>query len=76
MFLTKTSKNSKITILGKLFKALRRDKIKGLIGNSIFRFKRFNTAKHASLRIFNSQIVDKVKRKVIEILYKKSRLII
>ncbi|TVY32515.1 hypothetical protein LOCC1_G008547 [Lachnellula occidentalis] len=69
-------KDSKITTLGKLFEASRYDKIEGLIGSSIFRFKQFNTIKHTSLRIFNSRIVDKVKGKAIEILYKKSRLII
>ncbi|TVY39365.1 hypothetical protein LOCC1_G008874 [Lachnellula occidentalis] len=47
-------KDSKITTLGKLFKASRYDEIKGLIGSSIFYFKRFDTIKHTSLRIFNS----------------------
>ncbi|CAE7179636.1 hypothetical protein PTTW11_06600 [Pyrenophora teres f. teres] len=67
---------SKITIPREPFKMSTRIEIDGLITRSVFRFELFDLAKHSRIRIFKSYIVNKVKGKTTNRLYKKSRLVI
>jgi hypothetical protein len=66
----------KITILGLPFEASTRQEIDGLITCGVFQFKQYNLAKHASVHIFNSRIVNEIKGKATNCPFKKSRLVI
>jgi hypothetical protein len=66
----------KITMLGLLFEASTRQEIDGLIARGIFQFEQYNPAKHASVHIFNSRIVNEIKGKATNCPFEKSRLVI
>jgi hypothetical protein len=58
------------------FEASTRQEIDGLIARGVFQFEQYNPAKHASVRIFNSRIVNEIKGKATNCPFKKSRLVI
>jgi hypothetical protein len=49
--------------------------IKGLIARGVFEFVQYNPSQHASVRIFNSRLVNKVKGKATDMPFKKSHLV-
>ncbi|CAE7020329.1 hypothetical protein PTTW11_03046 [Pyrenophora teres f. teres] len=67
---------SKITTPGEPFKMSTRTEINGLITRGVFRFEPFDPAKHGGIQIFKSRIVNEVKGKTTNRLYKKSRLVV
>jgi hypothetical protein len=72
----KLQKDGVITILGDLFKRSQQQEIDGLIIRGVFEFVQYDLNKHSDVRIFNSRLVNKVKRKAINSLFKKSRLVV
>ena len=64
-----------ITTLGLLFQASQKKEIDALIIKEVFDFVSYDPKVHKG-RIFNSRLVNKVKGKATESLYKKSRLVI
>ena len=50
--------------------------IKGLIAKGVFRFEEYDAQKYASIRIFNSRLVNEVKGKATDKLFEKSHLVI
>jgi hypothetical protein len=65
-----------ITTLRLLFKQSQTKKIEGLIIKSVFEFIQYNLSQYASVRIFNSQLVNKVKGKATDMPFEKSRLVV
>jgi hypothetical protein len=63
-------------MLGLLFEASTRQEIDGLIARGVFQFEQYNPAKHASICIFNSRIVNEIKGKATNCPFEKSRLVI
>jgi hypothetical protein len=53
-----------------------KQEIDGLITRGMFNFEQYNPTKHQDIRIFKSRIINKIKGKTTNILYKKSRLVI
>jgi hypothetical protein len=72
----KLQKDSVITTLGNLFKRSQQQEIDGLITKEVFEFVQYNLNKYSGVRIFNSRLVNKVKEKAINSLFKKSRLVV
>jgi hypothetical protein len=50
--------------------------IKGLIARGVFKFVQYNPSQHTGVRIFNSQLVNKVKGKATDMPFEKSRLVV
>jgi hypothetical protein len=69
-------KQDKITISDLLFKESNRQEVDSLIGRGVFKFKLFKREIHGNTRIFKSRIVNEIKGKATDILYKKSKLVI
>jgi hypothetical protein len=72
----KLQKDGVITTLGDLFKRSQQQKINGLIARGVFEFVQYDPNKHSGVRIFNSRLVNKVKEKATNSLFKKSRLVV
>jgi hypothetical protein len=65
-----------IITLGAPFQASNKQKINSLIIKKVFKFKKYNPIKFNRVRIFKSKIVNKIKGKATNALFKKSRLVI
>lgn len=65
-----------IIISGLLFETFRKKEIDGLIIKRVFNFVEFDPIKYTGVWVFNSRLVNEIKGKVIDISYKKSKLII
>jgi hypothetical protein len=72
----KLYKEGLITTFNILFKASQKQKIDGLISRGVFKFKLYNPVKYRNQHIFNLRIINKVKDKTTNALYKKFRLVI
>ena len=72
----KLRKQGKITTPSLLFKESNRQEVDSLIGRGVFNFKQFNRGIYSNTRIFKSRIINKIKGKATNTLYKKSRLVI
>ena len=72
----KLRKQGKITTPSLLFKESDRQEVDSLIGRGVFNFKQFNRGIHSNTRIFKLRIVNKIKGKATNILYKKLILVI
>ncbi len=69
-------KESYITTLGAPFQASNKQEIDGLITRGVFKFKKYDPIKFNRVYIFKSRIVNKIKGKATNALFKKLRLII
>jgi len=69
-------KEGHIITLGAPFQASDKQEIDGLIVRGVFKFKKYNPTKFDRVRIFKSRMVNKIKGKATNTLFKKSRLII
>ena len=65
-----------IITLGAPFQVSNKQEINGLIIRGVFKFKKYNPIKFNGVRIFKSRIVNKIKGKAINALFKKLRLVI
>jgi hypothetical protein len=72
----KLRKDGVITTPGSLFKRAQQQEIDGLIARGVFEFVQYDFNKHSGVRIFNSRLVNKVKRKATNSPFKKSRLVV
>src|SRR3981189_1291086 len=72
----KLRKEAIITTPGEPFEASWNQEINGLIGKGVFKFGEDDPKKHASVRIFNSRLINEVKGKATNSPYEKSRLVI
>jgi hypothetical protein len=72
----KLRKDGVIITLGDLFKRSQQQEINGLIARKVFELVQYNLNKYSSVRIFNSRLINKVKGKTINSLFKKSRLVV
>ncbi len=69
-------KEGVVTTPGLLFKMSQKKEMDGLTAGGVFKLVEYNEVKHKGVRIFNSRLVNKVKGKATNTLYKKSRLVI
>ncbi|OCK99033.1 uncharacterized protein K441DRAFT_541737, partial [Cenococcum geophilum 1.58] len=69
-------KEGRIITLGAPFQASNKQKINGLIIRGVFKFKKYNPTKFNRVRIFKLKIVNEIKGKATNALFKKLRLII
>jgi hypothetical protein len=53
-----------------------KQEIDGLIARGVFNFEQYSPAKYQGIRIFKSRMVNEIKGKATNTLYKKSRLVI
>ena len=67
---------NQIIIPGEPFELLTKAEINALITRGVFRFIKYDEKKHRNTRIFKSRIINEVKGKTTEALYKKSRLVV
>ena len=58
------------------FQVFNKQEINGLIIQRVFKFKKYNPIKFNKVRIFKLRIVNEIKGKATNALFKKSRLII
>ena len=58
------------------FQAFNKQEINSLITKRVFKFKKYNPIKFNRVRIFKLKIVNKIKGKAINALFKKLRLVI
>ena len=65
-----------IITLGAPFQASNKQEINSLIARGVFEFKKYNPTKFNRVRIFKLRIVNKIKSKATNALFKKLRLII
>jgi hypothetical protein len=72
----KLRKNSVITTPRDLFKRSQQQEINSLIIRGVFEFVQYNLNKHLGVQIFNFRLVNKVKEKATNSLFKKSRLVV
>jgi hypothetical protein len=72
----KLRKDGVITTLEDLFKRSQQQEIDGLIARGVFEFVQYDPNEHSGVRIFNSRLVNKVKGKATNSLFKKSRLVV
>jgi heterodisulfide reductase subunit A-like polyferredoxin len=72
----KLRKDGVITTLEDLFKRSQQQEINDLIARGVFEFVQYDPNKHLGVRIFNFRLVNKVKEKATNSLFKKSRLIV
>ena len=61
---------------GAPFQASNKQEINGLIIKGVFKFKKYNPTKFNRVCIFKSRIVNKIKGKATNALFKKLRLVI
>ena len=69
-------KEDRIITLGAPFQVSDKQEINSLIIRGVFKFKKYNPTKFNKVYIFKSKIVNKIKGKATNSLFKKSRLII
>ncbi len=69
-------KEGHITTPGAPFQASNKQEINSLITREVFKFKKYDPTKFNEVHIFKSRIVNKIKGKAIDALFKKSRLVI
>ena len=69
-------KEGYITTLGAPFQVFNKQEINSLIIKEVFKFKKYNFIKFNRVRIFKLKIVNKIKDKATDALFKKLRLII
>ena len=69
-------KEGRITTPGAPFQASDKQEINSLITRGVFKFKKYNPTKFNKVYIFKSRIVNEIKGKATDALFKKSRLII
>ena len=69
-------KEGHIITLRAPFQVSNKQEINSLIIRGVFKFKKYNPIKFNRVRIFKSRIVNKIKGKATNTLFKKSRLII
>jgi hypothetical protein len=72
----KLRQKERITTSGKPFETFQRAEIEGLIGNGVFRVKRYDFTKYNGIRIFKSRIINEIKGKSTNSPYEKLRMII
>jgi hypothetical protein len=65
-----------IITLGAPFQASNKREINGLIARGVFKFKKYNPTKFNGIRIFKLRMVNEIKGKATNALFKKLRLII
>ncbi|OJJ67767.1 hypothetical protein ASPBRDRAFT_58843 [Aspergillus brasiliensis CBS 101740] len=71
----KLRKEGVITTRKLPFEQSRNEEIEGLIARGVFNFVQYDPIKHASIRIFNSRLVNEIKGKATGTPFKKSRVI-
>jgi len=69
-------KKGRIITPGAPFQASDKQEIDGLIIRGVFKFEKYDPTKFDEVRIFKSRIVNEIKGKATNALFKKSRLII
>ena len=69
-------KESRIITPGAPFQASNKQEIDSLITRGVFKFKKYNPIKFNRVRIFKLRIVNKIKGKATNALFKKLKLII
>src|SRR6266436_3190516 len=69
-------KEGRITTLGAPFQASDKQEIDSLIARGVFKFKKYDPTKFNEVYIFKSRMVNKIKGKATNALFKKLRLII
>ena len=69
-------KKGYIITLKALFQVSNKQEINSLIIKKVFKFKKYNFIKFNKIHIFKSRIVNKIKGKATNALFKKLRLII
>ena len=69
-------KEGRITTPGAPFQASDKQEIDGLITRGVFKFKKYDLTKFSKIRIFKLRMVNKIKGKATNALFKKLRLII
>ena len=69
-------KEGRITTPGAPFQASDKQEINGLIARGVFKFKKYDPTKFNKVRIFKLRIVNKIKGKATNALFKKLRLVI
>ena len=69
-------KEGYIITLGAPFQVSNKQEINSLIIKRVFKFKKYNPTKFNRVRIFKLKIVNKIKGKVTNTLFKKLRLVI
>ena len=69
-------KEGRITTLGAPFQVSNKQEINSLIIKEVFKFKKYNPIKFNGVYIFKLRIVNKIKGKVTDALFKKLRLVI
>jgi len=72
----KLRRKSIIIIFRYLFKAFQKKEINGLIIKGVFNFTKFDYIKYTKVRIFNSKLINEIKSKTTNNLYKKLKFII
>ena len=69
-------KEGRIITLGAPFQAFNKQEINSLITRKVFKFKKYDPTKFNGVYIFKSRMVNEIKGKATDALFKKSRLII
>jgi hypothetical protein len=69
-------KESRIITLGAPFQVSNKQEIDGLIIRRVFKFEKYDPIKFNGVRIFKLRIVNKIKGKATDALFKKLRLVI
>jgi DUF1009 family protein len=69
-------KEGHIITLGALFQAFNKQEINSLITRGVFKFKKYDPIKFNKVHIFKLRMVNKIKDKATNALFKKSRLVI
>jgi hypothetical protein len=74
--LIKLREEGTTTTPGLPFEQSQTKEIEGLITRGVFEFVQYNPSQHASVRIFNSRLVNEVKGKATDMPFEKSRLVV
>ena len=69
-------KKGHITTPGAPFQVSNKQEIDSLIIKEVFKFEKYNFTKFNRVRIFKSRIINKIKGKATDALFKKLRLVI
>ena len=69
-------KEGRIITLGAPFQVSDKQEIDGLIAREVFKFEKYDPTKFDKVRIFKLRIVNKIKGKATDALFKKLRLVI
>ena len=75
-FVKQLRKEDYIITLGAPFQAFNKQEIDGFIIKGVFKFKKYNPIKFNRVRIFKLKMVNKIKGKATNALFKKLRLVI